>query len=98
MVSFKSYKFVTMYQWDVYLLKCGYRRELPHFSLETSRLFILTFYTFRTHKMKSTTVLIPRKESVILQHNCFDPGFIAFSCQILLHKYKGALLSSKASK
>ena len=56
------------------------------FSLETLRQFALTFYTFRTHKMRATANLILRIESaalmfcaVILQHKCFDPGFVAFS-------------------
>jgi len=64
------------------------------FSLETLRQFALTFYTFRTYKMKVTANLFLRIESaalmfcaVILQHKCFDPGFIVFSCQVLLHTY-----------
>ena len=63
-------------------------------SLETLRQFVVTFYTFRTHKMKATANLFLRIESaalmfcaVILQHNCFDPGFIAYSCQVLLYTY-----------
>ena len=44
--------------------------------------------------MKSTTDLFLRTEyavltvcAVILRHNCFFPGLIACSCQILLHTY-----------
>jgi hypothetical protein len=44
--------------------------------------------------MKATTDLFLRIEraaltvcAVILRHKCFDPGLIAYSCQVLQHTY-----------
>jgi hypothetical protein len=72
----------------------GSRQELSYFPLETLMHFILSFYTFLTHKLEATTDLFLRIEcavltvsAVILRHNYFDLGLIASSSQVLLHTY-----------
>jgi hypothetical protein len=93
-VSFKGY---NVWQWisgRFVFWSRGYRKEIPNVPLETLTHFMLNFYTFLTHKMETTTDLFLRIEcavlticAVILRHNCFDPGLIACSCQVLLHTY-----------